>query len=74
MIPRKSSPAEPALTAVDIRRIEASHLLARMAHASCERHETDEALMRKEMLTGTVIGLVGLLAPFVFLMLFHSGK
>jgi hypothetical protein len=34
----------------------------------------NEAVMRKEILTSAIIGLVALLAPFIFVMLLNSSS
>jgi hypothetical protein len=69
---RKSSGREPRLTEADVRRIEAALMLTRMSsHASGAQRATKEAVMRKEMLTSAIAGLVGLLAPFIFVLLLN---
>jgi hypothetical protein len=72
---RKSSGGESSLTEVDVRRIEAALMLARMSsHAGVGQQAKNEAVMRKELLTSGVIGLVGVLAPFIFVMLLNSSS
>ena len=72
---RKSSAGESGLTDVDVRRIEAALMLARMSsHAGVGQRAKNEAVMRKEILTSAVIGLVGVLAPFIFVMLLNSSS
>ena len=72
---RKNSVGESRLTEVDVRRIEAALMLARMSsHAGVGQQAKNEAVMRKEILTSAVIGLVGVLAPFIFVMLLNSSS
>ena len=69
---RKSSVGEPKLTWVDVRRTEAALMLAKMSsHADAGQRAKNEAVMRKELLTSAIVGLVGLLAPFIFVMLLN---
>jgi hypothetical protein len=69
---RKSSAGEPRLTEADVRCIEAALMLATMSsHAIGLQRATKEAVTRKEMLTGVVVVLVGLLAPFIFVLLLN---
>ena len=42
------------------------------ARAGREQRAEYEAVMRKEVVAGALIGLVGLLAPFIFVMLLNS--
>jgi hypothetical protein len=63
----------PNLTEVDVRRTEAALMFERLSsHADGTHWTKTEAVMRKEMLTIAIIGLVGLLAPFIFVMLLNS--
>lgn len=72
---RKGSAGEPELTEVDVRRTEAALMSARMtSHANGRQRAKNEAITRKEMLTSAIIGLVGLLAPFIFVMLLNLAK
>lgn len=69
---RKSSAGEPRFTEADVKRIEAGLMLARMSsHASGAQRATKEAVTRKEMLTSAILGLVGFLAPFIFVLLLN---
>ena len=70
---RKCPVGEPNLTEVDVRRTEAALMFERLSsHADGTQRTKTEAVMRKEMLTIAIIGLVGLLAPFIFVMLLNS--
>ena len=63
------------LTEVDVRRTEAVLILERLtSHTRGIQRAKNKTVTRKEMLTSAVIGLVGLLAPFIFVMLFKSGN
>ena len=61
------------LSQVDVGHFEAALKLARKSsRAGGEQRAEYEAVMRKEVVTGALIGLVGLLAPFIFVMLLNS--
>ena len=69
----KSSGGEADLTAVNSGCIESGMKLARMSSpGGGGQPAKNEAVMRKEILTCAILGAVGLLAPFVFVMLLNS--
>jgi hypothetical protein len=70
---RKRSAGETRLTEADVCHIEAALKSARKSsRAGAGQQAKDEAVMRKEILTSAVLGLAGLLAPFIFVMLLNS--
>jgi len=70
---RKNSAGATGLTPANVYHIEAALNSAREFSRAGEGQRTkNEAVMRKEVVTGAVVGLVGLLAPFIFVMLLHS--
>ncbi|MGA2719139.1 MAG: hypothetical protein ABSF78_09270 [Candidatus Acidiferrales bacterium] len=70
---RKGSAGRTALTPADLCHIEPALKSARNAsRAGAQQRTKNEAVMRKEILAGAVIGLAGLLAPFIFVMLLKS--
>lgn len=67
---RRSSGGEPSLTAANSRCIESALRLEKMScPGSGEQQPEDKAAKRKEILTCAILGVVGLLAPFFFVML-----
>lgn len=67
------SAGKPILTAADSRRFEPALKVAGMSsRASGGQQAKNEAVMRKEILTSAVLGVIGLLAPFFFVMLLSS--
>jgi hypothetical protein len=69
---RTGSAGEPRLTRGDIYRIEAAWKLASMSYRGEGQRTKHEAVLRKEMLTAAICGLVGLFAPFIFVVLLNS--
>jgi hypothetical protein len=70
---RKGSAGRTALTPADLCHIESALKSARNAsRAGAQQRTKNEAVMRKEILASAVIGLAGLLAPFIFVMLLKS--
>ena len=70
---RKGSAGKTALTQADLCHIESALKSARNAsRAGAQQRTKNEAVMRKEILASAVIGLAGLLAPFIFVMLLKS--
>jgi len=64
---------EPKLTEVDVRRIEAALISdGKPSHAGEGQQTKTEAVMRREMLISGILGLFGLLAPFILVMLLTS--
>ncbi len=70
---RKGSAGKTRLTQADLCHIESALKSARNAYrAGAQQRTKNEAVMRKEILASAVIGLAGLLAPFIFVMLLKS--
>ena len=70
---RKSSAGNTRLSEANLGRIEAALKLARAhSYAGEGQQAKHEAVMRKEMLASVFMGLAGLLAPFIFVMLLGS--
>ena len=69
----RSSAGKPSLTTADLHRFESALKAAGMSsRASGGQQANDEAVMRKEILTSAVLRAIGLLAPFIFVMLLSS--
>jgi hypothetical protein len=59
----------------DIHRVLHAAISAKRSRFTAEGQQAKiEAVMRKEMLTSAVLGLLGLLAPFIFVMLLNSAS
>ncbi len=57
------------LSDVDLRRVERALKSARLSlHAGEKQQTKPEAAVRREILIGGILGLFGLLAPFIFVM------
>lgn len=60
-------------TRAKVLQIEAALKTARVScHARDGQRTEHEAVMRKEVLAGAVVGLAALFAPFIFVLLLHS--
>jgi len=70
---RKSSAGAARLAQTGRRHIEVALRSAREFSRGGEWQRTkNEAVMRKEVVTSAIVGLVGLLAPFIFVLLLNS--
>jgi hypothetical protein len=70
---RKGSAGKTPLSEADLCHIESALRAARNAsRVGAEQRTKKEAVMRKEILASAVIGVAGLLAPFIFVMLLKS--
>jgi hypothetical protein len=70
---RRMTGSEPNLTATNSCCIESATTAARMSSPGRGMQQIkNEAVMRKEILTCAILGVVGLLAPFIFVMVLGS--
>lgn len=70
---RRNPAGQAKLTGADIYRIEAALMLARPSSNAHGRPKANvQAAMRKQLVTSAIFGVVGLLAPFIFLVLLNS--
>lgn len=70
---KKNFTEDVPLMQADIYRIEAAWKLASMPLGAGGKEPTKSgAVMQKEIVTSAIVGLVALVAPFVFVVLLHS--